>query len=359
AAWPRPLPRLIYRRYHTTAGAGAKEPGKFWESPPRSGELLFSHDRRKARVCPLPKLSHADRKGAEWRDDDGQHGAARRPDTNGRHASLAGSLDDVGQRIWAHARDDARGTFAEQRGQRVDRRAFCRQIDPRPDDPAFERARLRERDRQTSVAYVVSAGEPLGASELEDELLEPSLRIEIDRRRFSRELSELAHQPLARAEGARAGGDRGAEEQDRVARVLERHGHHVVRRSQEPDPGDRGSRQDGNGRDHAAALHGRLVVEAHVPAHDRDVERLASRRDSVDGEREGRHDLGSLGVSEIEAVGDADRLGARRRQVAAALGDGARGPDEGVELTGPAVAVDSEGEELVARVAAGDPDDGP
>ncbi len=107
---------------------------------------------------------------------------------------------------------------------------------------------------------------------------------------------------------------------------------------------------------HPPSLHDRLVVEAHVAAHDRHAERLARRGDAVDRARERVHHLGPLGVAEVEAVGDADGLRARAHEVAAHLGDRHRGPDERVELAHPAVAVDGEGEKLleIAVVAARD-----
>ena len=55
-----------------------------------------------------------------------------------------------------------------------------------------------------------------------------------------------------------------------------------------------------------------LVVEADVAAGDRHVERAARVGDALDGLDELPHDLGPLGVAEVQAVGGADRHGRRR-----------------------------------------------
>ena len=92
----------------------------------------------------------------------------------------------------------------------------------------------------------------------------------------------------------------------------------------------------------------RLVVEADVAADDRHVERAAGLGEAVDRARELVHDLRALGVPEVQAVGDADRLGAGADEVAAHLGDGHLRALFGGELDEAAVAVDREGEVLVS-----------
>src|SRR5690606_30444406 len=59
--------------------------------------------------------------------------------------------------------------------------------------------------------------------------------------------------------------------------------------------------------------------EADVAAHDREVERAAGLGHAVDGAHDLAHDLGPLGVAEVQVVGDGDRLGADRGQVAPGL----------------------------------------
>src|SRR3546814_5670423 len=64
-----------------------------------------------------------------------------------------------------------------------------------------------------------------------------------------------------------------------------------------------------------------LVVEADVARHDRIVERAARLAHPVEAAGDLPHDLGALRVREVEAVGDRDRRGADRGDVALRLGD--------------------------------------
>ena len=64
----------------------------------------------------------------------------------------------------------------------------------------------------------------------------------------------------------------------------------------------------------------RLVVEADIAGHDREIERLAGRRHAADRGGELAHDLRPLGVAEIHVVGERQRPGADRGQVAPGLG---------------------------------------
>ena len=73
----------------------------------------------------------------------------------------------------------------------------------------------------------------------------------------------------------------------------------------------------GRGQD-AAALG--LVVEADVAGHDREVQRLAGGGHAADGGGELAHDLGLLRVAEVHVVGDRQRAGADRGQVAPGFG---------------------------------------
>jgi hypothetical protein len=65
-----------------------------------------------------------------------------------------------------------------------------------------------------------------------------------------------------------------------------------------------------------------LVVERDVAGDDREVERAAGLADAFDGADELAHDLRALGIAEVEVVGGRERQGARRGEVAPALGDG-------------------------------------
>src|SRR3546814_5987679 len=64
-----------------------------------------------------------------------------------------------------------------------------------------------------------------------------------------------------------------------------------------------------------------LVVEAEVARHDRIVERAARLAHPVEAAGDLPHDLGALRVREVEAVGDRERRGADRGDVAPRLGD--------------------------------------
>src|SRR3546814_20598434 len=64
-----------------------------------------------------------------------------------------------------------------------------------------------------------------------------------------------------------------------------------------------------------------LVVEAEVARHDRIVERAARLAHPVEAAGDLPHDLGALRVREVEAVGDRERRGADRGDVAPRPGD--------------------------------------
>ena len=87
------------------------------------------------------------------------------------------------------------------------------------------------------------------------------------------------------------------------------------------------------------ALPGRLVVERHVPRDHRNLERPARLRHPFKSSDELPHDPRVLGLAEVEAVGDPDRLGADARQVADRLGHRLGRAVERVEAAGEGVAV--------------------
>ena len=104
-----------------------------------------------------------------------------------------------------------------------------------------------------------------------------------------------------------------------------------------------------------------LVVERHVAADDGRLERAAGVAEAADGLDELPHDLGALGVAEVEAVGDGERLGADGGDVAVGLGDGEARAFVGIERAEARVAVGGEREPLgVGRIggAVEDADDG-
>ena len=74
-----------------------------------------------------------------------------------------------------------------------------------------------------------------------------------------------------------------------------------------------------------------VVVERDVPGDDREAERLARLRHPLDRLGELPSDLGLLGVAEVEAVGEPERLAARTGDVARGLEDRRRTSGERVE----------------------------
>ena len=104
-----------------------------------------------------------------------------------------------------------------------------------------------------------------------------------------------------------------ADERDRVALAREPHPPGPGCAGQLADHADHGRREDRPGR--------RLVVERDVAADDRDTERLARLGQSLDrlGQLPGHVRL--LGVAEVQAVGQAERLGADAGEVGGALVD--------------------------------------
>ena len=85
-----------------------------------------------------------------------------------------------------------------------------------------------------------------------------------------------------------------------------------------------------------------VVVERDVPRDDRDAERLAGERHPLDRLGELPADLRLLGVAEVEAVGEAERLAADARDVAGGLEHGELAAEARVERAEPALAVERE-----------------
>ena len=96
----------------------------------------------------------------------------------------------------------------------------------------------------------------------------------------------------------------------------------------EPDAADDGRRVD------RAAVG--LVVERHVPGDDRNAQRLAGLRHPLDRLGELPGDLALLGVAEVEAVGEPERLAAGAGDVARRLEHGERAACSRLERADPA-----------------------
>src|SRR5262249_59328007 len=93
-------------------------------------------------------------------------------------------------------------------------------------------------------------------------------------------------------------------------------------------------------------------VEADVPGDDRYLQ-LPARGGQAPGRfRELPQDLRPLGIAEVEAIGEAERLAADARDVSSALGDGQPRAFEWVEEDEARVAIDGQGERAVGALDA-------
>src|SRR5207247_2338938 len=90
-----------------------------------------------------------------------------------------------------------------------------------------------------------------------------------------------------------------------------------------------------------------FVVEADVAARDWHVERAAGLGDPFDRLDELPHDLGTLGVAEVQAVGRADRHAAGAGDVSRRLRDGEHRAPAGIQVDVAAVAVGRDRERAV------------
>ena len=167
---------------------------------------------------------------------------------------------------------------------------------------------------------------PAGARRVADER---DLGGEVERRRAAeRAPARLRLRAGERERRARAG------EEDRVARLPAARDTADV--GHEPDAADDGRRVD------RAAVG--VVVERDVPRDDRDAERLAGERHALDRLGELPADLRLLGVAEVEAVGEAERLAADARDVARGLEDRELAAEARVERAEAALAVERQRE---------------
>ena len=158
---------------------------------------------------------------------------------------------------------------------------------------------------------------------------EARLGVEIERRRHAAHLAEAGL--VLRTRERRCGGE--ARIHDVALAPGLRHAAHVL---DETDGSDHGRRVD--------RTPVRLVVERHVSGDDGRADRLARGRDAVDRLRELPADLRLLGVAEVQAVREPDRLAADARDVARSLDHGERASGERVETGDPPLPVEREGQ---------------
>ncbi len=105
-----------------------------------------------------------------------------------------------------------------------------------------------------------------------------------------------------------------ADHDDHVAGALEGHRRHLGDVLHQPDAADGGRGQD------AFAIG--LVVERAIAADHREIQRPAGSADAVDAGDDFPHDFGLLRIAVIQIVGDGQRRGAHRGQVAPGFGHG-------------------------------------
>ena len=146
-------------------------------------------------------------------------------------------------------------------------------------------------------------------NQVADEVADLAFQRQVHRRRRADFLAQHLPQIHRGAQLADGGSD-----QHPVVAVL-----HAGEVGAEGVVGDQADGADGGGRRNGCAVG--LVVERDVAAHDREVQLAAGLGHALDGADDLAHDLGPLRIAEVEVVGDGDRIGADRGQVAPGFGD--------------------------------------
>ena len=134
--------------------------------------------------------------------------------------------------------------------------------------------------------------------------------------------------------------------------------HQGVIRPGDPDAGpgiqigEQAESADDRGRENRPSVG--FVVERDVARHDREVERPAGCGHALDAADELAHDFRAFGAAEIEVVGQRERAGADRAQIAPRLGDGLHSAQNRVGLAIARRAVGGERQRLGGAVNAHD-----
>ena len=164
---------------------------------------------------------------------------------------------------------------------------------------------------EAPLGDVVSAGEPADAHGAADRELRGVNRPDVDARQPVRQLVAAQLGQLARGQ---RWGER-ADERNCVARAGEADPPGAARVRHAADHADHRCRVD-----RAARLGGwALVVQRHIPAHDRGLQRAAGIAQAADRLRQLPGDVSLLGVAEVEVVRRPQRLRADAREVRRAL----------------------------------------
>src|SRR6185369_16938971 len=132
-------------------------------------------------------------------------------------------------------------------------------------------------------------------------------KVDCRRRAFAAAVDDLQPERLADVAVAMA------DEDELLALRLESDRRALLPIRKQSHPADRGGRENGEAR---PILILGFVVEADVAAHDRKIERAAGFGHTFDTAHELAHDFGPLRVTEVQAVGDGQRLCSDRAEIA-------------------------------------------
>ena len=233
----------------------------------------------------------------------GQRIATGDADPLDQHARVAGAFDHRPGGRRRHGDDVARLILTEPVGVR--RRVIRTRCQCRAD--AGGHRHLGQRHQQAAVGDVVHRRDRAVGNQAAHQIAVLALLDQIDRRRRAL----FAAADVAQIERLAEPALRLADQQDHLARRLERDRCGFLEIVDHADGSDRRGRQD------AAAVG--LVVERDVAGHDREVEILAGLADAAHAADELAHDFGPFGIAEIEIVGDRQRPAADGGDVAPAL----------------------------------------
>jgi hypothetical protein len=193
-------------------------------------------------------------------------------------------------------------------------------------------AALGERDRDTALGDVVGTAECPRTHTGADGLVRDPKRSTLNRRQFpnGRESPQLRELRTNRGRIERT------DQRDQVARREEPQPPWARSMRQLPHHPDHGRGEDRAGR--------RLVIQRHIPTHDRHPERLARLGQPLDRLDQLPGDVRLLRVAEVQTVGQPERLGAHAGQVGRALVHRLGRAAPRVARHAPAVPVDRHGD---------------
>src|SRR5712692_8638884 len=197
----------------------------------------------------------------------------------------------LGHCAGCRAHDEAAGGLAEERAIEAERRLRTQRRTAHAQ--ATQKTALGEGDQHASLGAVMGGAEQAGLGRGQDQPVDRTLAREIERGRATGHGSVFDLQVLAASEIVVAR----PHQQHKVALVFQSRREPAAVILDQPDHAHHRRGMDWRGT-------ARVVVQAHVPAHDRHLQRAARMRQAVDRLFELPVDLRPVGVGEIEAVGD-------------------------------------------------------